>query len=96
MKAKQSHTPGPWYIHHNKVDIISSQDRFLIAHVSTEYRGNEYEANAEFIVRACNDHDELLTQLKLAKSMLVAKSNIRIGDLDEIEQAIAKAEGGSK
>ncbi len=58
----------------------------------------EVKANAEFIVRACNSHDELLEALKNAKSALhwslahLDRKQV-ITCLEEIDRVFAKATG---
>lgn len=57
LKAKR-HTPGPWY--HSKLG--NNADQWAIIDNTGRTIGLSYhgEANAEFIVRACNAHDDLL------------------------------------
>lgn len=55
-------------------------------------------ANAKFIVRACNAHDDLLKALKLAEDYVHLWMQDNTGEpelkaLEQIEAAIAKAEG---
>lgn len=61
--TKQSHTPTPW--HTQRGEIVGNGD--LVA--STVFHGQELnaldEANAAFIVRACNAHDELVDMAEL-------------------------------
>lgn len=51
------HTPIPWSVDHNCTSFIIDADGVTVAQV-------EDDADAEFIVRACNSHDDLLEALK--------------------------------
>ncbi len=58
------HTPGPWSIWDEGSDsdpsyVIDAKERHSFI---AKTLGND-KANAEFIVRACNAHDELLKEL---------------------------------
>jgi hypothetical protein len=73
------HTPGPWSINEwpqkdNRISI-GAKGTPLIAYVpSRDVSYNEQAANAEFIVLACNNHEELLTECKHLREMLAAVS----------------------
>lgn len=70
-----AHTDGPWRINERHHGEIVSEDFVLCLMLSTAMRGQnwhidwntplphspEAQANAEFIVRACNAHYELLS-----------------------------------
>ncbi len=67
------HTPTPWFIERiNKqapsiVHIVSRKGGTISDEVASVYcadAGSEQEANAKFIVKAVNCHDELLAALK--------------------------------
>lgn len=76
-------TPGPWYYEEDEFYGVWSGDE-QIAEVW-------FEQDAQFIVRACNNHDGLLEVAKLAKIYVEhfhPKSTL-IGNLD---RAIARAE----
>lgn len=55
----------------------------------------EREANVEFIVRACNMHDEMVATLRIAEAMILLRENATAGErahaLEEIRISIAKA-----
>jgi len=75
-----AHTPGPWkaeiwdYSHAvpPRKELNIQNDANLIATLQCDFSGEnpytipqgEAQANADFIVRACNNHDELLSALK--------------------------------
>jgi hypothetical protein len=85
-----THTPGPWEKTQSH-DIFQVGGNCLVASCS----GNSgfypnAEANAAFIVRACNSHDDLLEVLE---AIIISQSAI----LDNLKvkaiAAIAKAKG---
>lgn len=90
---KNKHTLGPWHkdnshdepyyeIWHGK---IGDWDRKLIA---------EYvkEANAEFIVKACNSHDELVKACERILPTIVV-NHMNGAAFNNFKQALAKAGG---
>ncbi len=94
MKNEQKHTELPWNFYEGaEYYLINSGNitRICVADIKREFANAE--ANAQFIVKACNSHYELLEALKKAKSILGIWEN----DYEEIkkiiEQAIQKAEG---
>jgi len=90
MTNAVSHTPTPWKVTTTNEVWMSSvcgSDGDEIAQCF-KFK-NESEANAAFIVRAVNSHEELL---EAAKSLI--KYGV-VGDeyKEQVRQAIAKAEG---
>lgn len=96
------HTPLPWKA------AIGPDDRFphkgnvygadgiIVASLAGVWReGVESEANAEFIVRACNSHEELLAALRFVCAEIRNRSSLehleRCANL--AEEVMAKAEG---
>jgi len=67
MEKNAQHTPTPWHTGEGKAErIIYAADGFAVAD-ATVFHGLHVEsptANAAFIVRACNAHDELVAALK--------------------------------
>ena len=63
MSEKSKHTPTPWKA--NKWapgwEISAPESHYTVCRLTD---CNNEEANAAFIVRACNSHDELLEALK--------------------------------
>lgn len=84
-------TQGPWTTQGR--EIISPK-----ALIATSY-GDNAEANAAFVVRACNCHDELLTVAKDSLAVLkelcsdVETSPTGNWVIDNLEAAIKSAEG---
>jgi len=108
--SNQKHTATPWRMGGK---MGAPEDRFVVfgengwAIAKILEAGNdaewqaEVEANAKFIVRACNSHDELLTVAKGCLGYLKAlpESGSCRPDatwLEPLITAITKAEGGSK
>ena len=64
--AESQHTQGPWEVveesRGGKFMIFGPGSRDIVASVS-DVMGPACQANAEFIVRACNSHDDLLSVL---------------------------------
>ena len=62
------HTPGPWkavrdnsHLRLQQWDVYADNGRGKLL---AEVLGDNAEANADFIVRACNAHDDLLAALR--------------------------------
>lgn len=112
---ENKHTPTPWYV--SKLDKVSinadcGSDGLIpvmIPPLADDFIGhpsrfeNQFEANAAFIVKACNAHDELVKALSEAQQylhdMLYAgvlendgSHNLHIINTT-IAQALAKAKG---
>ncbi len=109
MMNKSQHTPGPWLHVHQTAsdyshDIMAVNEQgppTLIATCGCQVciDGHVF-ANAEFIVRACNAHDELLATCKKVEAITAemtingreATFGLRL--YETVHAAIAKAEGG--
>jgi hypothetical protein len=106
------HTPIPWYIEgesgnpHEAYIIVGDKQGSTIAWTSNsfddssneEYISEEDTANAQFIIRACNSHDELLEALESVLSFDVDEAISAWEDpsqqaLAMAHKAIAKAKG---
>jgi hypothetical protein len=105
------HTPTPWFFLKNGPDYAISATKSRIARFSdifatqphSEAQYEEAEANAEFIVRACNAHDDLVAALELSKSFIryntTPENCVSIGDnifsgtdiYNSIQSALVKA-----
>lgn len=100
------HTPTPWAVeagtsviwgpapsHDTRewgASLAEARVTFSRSYGRTVSR-EEADANAEFIVRACNSHDELLEALNLMVSNFAGLLND--DDHDRVHAAIAKAKG---
>lgn len=114
--SETKHTPGPWVTderHNYPCDIYANSENGeeLIAIACDLDDGGAMtdEANARFIVRACNSHEELLAALKRLTAEIAGMIDIEEPELRrllgntnfaciqqrflEAREAIAKAEG---
>jgi hypothetical protein len=92
--AGVEHTPLPWVVSDDEIETEGGQ---YVCHF-----GYGSEADAEFIVRACNAHYELLAAAKLALStaeswiddLLDGTSMVdgALAELEPVRAALAKAE----
>ena len=99
-----AHTPGPWLLSGNNRTVgfyRTLRDREsgteipqFCAVANVFERTGDTEANAAFIVRACNSHDDLVAAARSAELILDVLDD-RLGDaaLSRLRAAIAKAEG---
>lgn len=88
------HTPTPWKVSSwydkdkGKNLVIKSTDNKIIADMQWQIDDTE-KANADFLTRAVNSHEQLLLAVKGFRQYLSLDGR-QISELDEI---IAKAEG---
>jgi hypothetical protein len=101
MTNQTKHTATPWKAEKRNVEcqrtILSAAGGYLaiIGNPWTPY-DDETEANAAFIVTACNSHDELLEACKEALKQLSERGHLYHEEqlaITKLEKAIAKAEG---
>jgi pyridoxal biosynthesis lyase PdxS len=89
----KNHTPTPYT---NESNLIYAEDKVLFAVTHKDYaKSNNPTANAEFIVKACNNHYQLLEALKsliedLDGEMLTTGIN---DSIQKAKEAIKQAEG---
>lgn len=105
-----AHTPTPWKVYRTPSGAIrgigeANGDGILDHHGGFWRMGAEAEANAAFIVRAVNAHDDLIETLHEVAEFLDNQSDVEDGDygvprpnramqlLIEVRNAISKAEG---
>ena len=102
MADTTGHTPLPWTIGRGRRWITSGEVDIARIHDVSKIGEDEAVANAEFIVRACNSHYDLLDALETLLNMLPDSNMGEIGvtanTMHDIiitaEDAIAKAKGG--
>lgn len=85
-----AHTKGKWVAMGSKnegYDIASQETHEIIAGVESDVK--DCEANAQFIVRACNCHEELLRVLK----RIVDKVGLPADEWKMATDIISEAEG---
>lgn len=93
------HTPTPWVIEAGTDGIIrgSADDRWIAKTSVSDPSGWDTDAaNAAFIVRACNNHEEILAALKLMVHSAVphpGEHKAMYAAWEVAHKAIAKAEG---
>lgn len=89
-----NHTPTPWY--HNYDDVLASEEPEDL--IATFWHANDGKAveNAEFVVRACNAHDDLVAALSVMVERMERtgrESNLLDKAIaDQSRAALAKAE----
>lgn len=90
------HTKGEWKNNGLEIEVFG---RGVIAQCPTTNIGGVIEcvANAQFIVRACNAHDDLLAACKEALELVYSSNKIDWDNIltPKLEAAIAKAEKGT-
>lgn len=102
------HTPTPWHIVNRStlskftadwreigpnVIMATSFDRTRDGETETHCGVKINEANADFIVLACNNHDRLLASLKQLIPILEIGEDVPMYIVKEARQAIASVEG---
>ncbi len=83
----QKHTPTPWEVSY--YDYDNNGPIYCIENVTRSTTPEEHKANAEFIVRACNAHDDLVEALKYSRKFI--PHNHPDKPWEEIDAALAKA-----
>lgn len=91
-RSQPTHTPTPWHVNYHEI-VAANHTR--PCHMSTSlnmFAPGESEANAAFIVRAVNCHQELIDTLKDLAHYCHDQID-ETGLQERVRQAIAKAEG---
>ncbi len=97
-----THTPTPWNLNPKAVLVIESEGITVASCGNANVIRDQWEANAAFIVRAVNAHDELLRVVKALESWVDANNMPQCQSLmpdkdqsfgEAIKQAIARAAG---
>jgi hypothetical protein len=89
----ETRTPGPWMFDGLSHEILSRRDSMPVCAPCDDYDEDQWLVDAEFIVRACNAHDELLAALKALRRNVDrywTKSTSNV--MQQADAAIAKAE----
>lgn len=91
------HTALPWHMelenYEDGIDIMlynKHNNDLATLHSGYYFTLEEAKANAEFIVRACNCHEELLEACKLAVSCMAGYEELLVWRT-QIKQALANA-----
>jgi hypothetical protein len=93
------HTPLPWhfqdeYIRADSENMDDSGNIVADVYVKPSSTHDDImQANAAFIVRACNSHYEMLAALKGMLSIADRYTGVCLKEIDNARAAIAKAKG---
>lgn len=89
--SKPKHTPTPWVLgtSDDAIDTVEPGQEFV---VHADLKSEMGLANAEFIVKACNNHDALLAALRLALSTMEDAGGLRTSVINQLKAVIADAE----
>ncbi len=100
IKPKNGHTPKPWKANEGKgyfgLNITDNKNNTICDLFDSSETKEVCLANAAFIVKACNSHEELLDSLK---KLVLFVEGLQAGDyknyarVEGARQAISKAEG---
>lgn len=94
MENKMGHTPTPWRVNAtNDGEILAA--KYLVALTySAVGKESEVAANAEFITRACNSHEDLIKIAQAYYNVIKAGLvDVSLATANHITDTIAKAEG---
>lgn len=99
-QAQTERTEGKWKLSPTDDTCIIDAERNVVAEISGDYNSPDtwplMEANARFIVTACNAHDELVAALQeIAKkwpdSFAARTARAALAKLDSAQQGIGRA-----
>lgn len=91
MTNTTARTPGPWRLDPKRsLRVVAGDDHTVCATGNSDHLRDQWEANAAFIVRAANSHDELVAALADAQKRLRGAGMLG-GDDDPVCAALAKA-----
>ena len=108
ITTTDKHTPGPWVIDPELAHTITTPGGMTIA--KAESNREEWQANAEYIVRACNSYPALLEACKAQhkaidylfamlierdKKFYPSKSGLPWDAMKTANAVITRAEGGT-
>jgi len=87
------HTPTPWHVTVNRAqDLVCAGDE-VVADCASGDLPDITKANAEFIVRAVNCHDELVSACTFAYRRALQTQDQDSELINKLFSALAKAEG---
>lgn len=95
MDNETKHTPLPWVLDHRfagGVLIHPDDNEFLTVAKVLGFDNDEAKANAAFIVRAVNAHDDLIAALERLLQ-IVPPNSIPFGEADAAYAVLKKARG---
>ena len=91
-KEVSQHTPTPWHVGPNGSDIRQADEMPVPLKYGNDTTFEELEANAAFIVRAVNVHEENEKTIAILKRMLEKITGWTMAEISK-EIAIKLAEG---
>ena len=63
--SNTNHTPTPWFVHDGNRNLVVTATNCIVADaLGTDFDSETERANAAFIVRAANSHDQLVALLE--------------------------------
>lgn len=85
MNQKSNHTPTPWQMSHDLTQPIITNSHFSVAWcpITNFVDWNAAEANATFIVKACNEHEALNRVAEAAQRVADHPINKYLVQLDD-------------
>jgi hypothetical protein len=89
----QAHTPLPWSTHQSHVYAPDGAILAQVHNPGSKCTDYPLVANAEFIVRACNSHYELIEALEPLVGAATARALAGEAYIDDARAALAKARG---
>ena len=93
--TKQEHTKLPWKVNNGfkNLTITTEEDGLYIAESEGRIGNSDLDlANAQFIVKACNNHYKLLEACKQTRYALM-RGVIGIHEVNLLDQTIKECEG---
>ena len=88
-------TPGPWKIDKLQTSaIVTEQDEYGFNILIAEIYTGDLISDAEFIVQACNNYDDLLAACKTAIDIINTKDYYNDKKIGKIKAAIVQAKSG--
>ena len=94
--SDNAHTPTPWASNGNRVENRDEHGIVNDGWIICDCDGPDAEVNAEFIVRACNAHADLVEALGTATAMLrtLVPKDVSVREtLARNEEILSKARG---
>lgn len=93
IDSPAAHTPTPWNLNPKAVLVIESEGVTVASCGNANVIRDQWEANAAFIVRAVNAHEELLSLLKEARNRMIGSAPAIRSLSERTDKAITRAEG---
>ena len=99
-QAQTERTAGKWKLSPTDDTCIIDAERNVVAEISGDYNSPDtwplMEANARFIVTACNAHDELVAALRTLEPALIRDMGAGYAGVALIQAALAKLDSAQQ